>query len=45
MAGQNTFTIRIIKSRMRWAGYVARMGEKVVGGKAGGKEITRKTKT
>jgi hypothetical protein len=44
-------TIRIIKSRrMRWAGHVARMGEKrnayyVIGGKARGKETTRKTKT
>jgi hypothetical protein len=35
--------------RIRWAGHVARMGEKrdalVVGGKARGKEPTRKTKT
>jgi hypothetical protein len=38
--------IRIIKSRsIRWAGHVARMGEKVIGGKARGKETTRKTKT
>jgi hypothetical protein len=39
--------IRIIKSRrMRWAGHVARMGEKrSIGGKARGKETTRKTKT
>jgi hypothetical protein len=39
--------IRIIKSRrMRWAGHVVRMGEKrVIGGKARGKENTRKTKT
>jgi hypothetical protein len=41
--------IRIIKSsRMRWAGHVARMGEKrnayrLLVGKAGGKEATRKT--
>jgi hypothetical protein len=36
-------TIRIIKSRgMRWAGHVARIGEKR---KARGKETTRKTKT
>jgi hypothetical protein len=40
--------IRIIKSRrMRWAGHVARMGEKRklidTGGKARGKETTRKT--
>jgi hypothetical protein len=38
--------IRIIKSRrLRWAGHVARMGEKrnVVGGKFRGKEATRKT--
>jgi hypothetical protein len=42
--------IRIIKSRrMRWAGHVARMGQdkrvEVIGGKARGKETTRKTKT
>jgi hypothetical protein len=42
--------IRMIKSwRVRWAGHVARMGEKrnayVIGGKARGKETTRKTKT
>jgi hypothetical protein len=43
--------IRIIKSRrMRWAGHVARMGEKRNGcrlfvGKARRKEATRKTKT
>jgi hypothetical protein len=43
--------IRIIKSRrMRWVGHVARMGEKrnayrFIGGKARGKEKTRKTKT
>jgi hypothetical protein len=42
---------RIIKSRrMRWAGHVARMGEKrnvyrSLVGKARGKETTRKTKT
>jgi hypothetical protein len=38
--------IRIIKERrMRWAGHVARMGEKRnVSGKARGKEATRKTK-
>jgi hypothetical protein len=39
--------IRLIKSRrMRWAGYVARMGEEIVqgfGGKARRKETTRKT--
>jgi hypothetical protein len=43
--------IRIIKSRrMRWAGHMARMGEKRNAyisycGKARGKETTRKTKT
>jgi hypothetical protein len=43
--------IRIIKSRkMRWAGHVARMGEKrnvyrLLVGKSREKEITRKTKT
>jgi hypothetical protein len=43
--------IRIIKSRrIRWAGHVARMGEKrnahrVLVGKARGKRTTRKTKT
>jgi hypothetical protein len=43
--------IRMIKSRRkRWAGHVARMGGKekcvyVIGGKARGKETTRKTKT
>jgi hypothetical protein len=43
--------IRIMNARsMRWEGHVARMGEKrnaynVVGGKARGKEATRKTKT
>jgi hypothetical protein len=42
--------MRIMKSRrMTLAGHVARMGEKrntyVVGGKARGKEATRKTKT
>jgi hypothetical protein len=43
--------IRIIKSRsMRWAGHVARMGEKINAyslsvGKARWKETTRKTKT
>jgi hypothetical protein len=43
--------IRIMKSRrMRWAGHVARMGEKrnayrLLVGKARGKESTRKTKT
>jgi hypothetical protein len=40
--------IRIIKSRMRWTGHVARMRRgfvEVVGGKARGKETTRKTKT
>jgi hypothetical protein len=42
--------IRIINfRRMRWAGHVARMGEKrnaytIIGGKARGKETTRKTK-
>jgi hypothetical protein len=42
---------RIIKSRrMRWTGHVARMGRRgmntyVIGGKARGKETTRKTKT
>jgi hypothetical protein len=40
--------IRQIKSsRMRWAGHVARMGEKIVqgfGGKARRKEANRKTK-
>jgi hypothetical protein len=41
--------IRIIKSRMRWAGHVARMGMernayRLLMGKAG-KETTRKTKT
>jgi hypothetical protein len=42
---------RLIKSRrMRWAGHIARMGEKrkeygVAGGKSRGKETTRKTKT
>jgi hypothetical protein len=41
---------RIIKSRrMRWAGHVARMGGEeervyIIGGKARGKETTRKTK-
>jgi hypothetical protein len=33
---------------MRWAGHVARMGEKrkvIIDGKARGKETTRKTKT
>jgi hypothetical protein len=43
--------IRIIKSRrMRWAGHVARMGEKrnvyrFLVGKPEGKETTRKTET
>jgi hypothetical protein len=40
--------IRIIKSRrMRWAGHVARRGEKrnAYSGKARRKETTRKTKT
>jgi hypothetical protein len=41
--------IRMIKSsRMRWAGHVARMGEKrvaYIGGKARRKKTTRKTKT
>jgi hypothetical protein len=38
--------IRIIKSRrMRWAGHVARTGDKNIGRKARGKETTRKTKT
>jgi hypothetical protein len=41
--------IRIIKSRMRWAGHVARMGEKrnaykFMGGKTRQKETTWKTK-
>jgi hypothetical protein len=36
--------IRIIKCRrMRWAGHVARMGEKVIGRKARVKETARKT--
>jgi hypothetical protein len=41
----------IIKARrMRWAGHVARMGGEeervmIVGGKARGKDATRKTKT
>jgi hypothetical protein len=35
---------RMVKARkMRWAGHIARMGEKV-GGKARGKEAARKTK-
>jgi hypothetical protein len=43
-------SIRIMKSRtVRWAGHVARMVEEErlwdVGGKARGKEATRKTKT
>jgi hypothetical protein len=40
--------IRMIKSwRMRWAGHVARMGEKrnAIGGEGRRKETTRKTKT
>jgi hypothetical protein len=38
--------IRIIKSRrMRWAGHVVRIGEKVVGGKVRGKETITKPKT
>jgi hypothetical protein len=45
--------IRMAKSRLmiliRWAGYVGRMGEKmnvyVIGVKARGKEVTRKTPT
>jgi hypothetical protein len=43
--------IRIIKSRrMRWAGHVARIGGEeerleIIGGKARGKQTTRKTKT
>jgi hypothetical protein len=44
--------IRTIKSRrMRWAGHVARMGGEeeriwiIIGGKARGKETTKKTKT
>jgi hypothetical protein len=38
--------IRLIKPRrMRWEGHVARMREKRIGGKARGKETTRKTKT
>jgi hypothetical protein len=38
--------VRMIKARRKkWAGHVTRMGEKVVGGKARGKEATRKTKT
>jgi hypothetical protein len=47
----STRIIRIIKSRrIRWAGHVARMGEKrnayrLLVGKASGKETTRKTKT
>jgi hypothetical protein len=42
------YIIRIIMARrLRLAGHVARMGEKrkVVGGKARGKDPTRKTKT
>ena len=41
--------VRVIKSRrMRWAGYVARMGEdrgvyRVFGGETGGKETTGET--
>jgi hypothetical protein len=38
--------IRIIKSRIRLTGHVARMGEeRSFGGKARGKETARKTKT
>jgi hypothetical protein len=40
--------IRYIKSRMRWARHVARMGEGSIqgfGGKARRKEITRKTES
>jgi hypothetical protein len=43
--------IRVAKSRrMRWVGHIARMWEederlKIIGGKARGKETTRKTKT
>jgi hypothetical protein len=43
--------IRIVKSRrMRWAGHVARMGERrnayrLLVGKSEGKEATKKTKT
>jgi hypothetical protein len=38
--------IRMIKSRrMRWAGHVARMGEKRNGGKSKREETTGKTKT
>jgi hypothetical protein len=50
---ENTYTTAVsygvfvsIKSRrMRLAGHVARIGEKVIGRKARGKETTRKTKT
>jgi len=40
--------VRVIKSRMRWAGHVARMGEervvyRVLVGKTGGKETTGET--
>jgi hypothetical protein len=38
--------IRMIKSRrMRWAGHVARMGRRGIGGKTKRKETTRRTKT
>jgi hypothetical protein len=37
--------IRVMKTRrMRWAGYVARLGEKVICGKARRKETAKKTK-
>jgi len=40
--------VRVIKSRMKWAGHVARMGEergvyRVLVGETGGKEITGET--
>jgi hypothetical protein len=43
----DTFMYVIIKARrMRWAGHVARTGEVYIfGGKARGKQATRKTKT
>ena len=35
--------VRVIKSRMRWAGHVARMGEDRGGGETGGKETNGET--